>query len=156
MEDFSITTRLSQRAYSKAIFKGLYRRPATIIMGILGVMILLLGLRIIPFFDDISYIEIIIVLYLLLLPAITVLRFLYLTRSNPRSLDERTYTFGESGFKVLAPTCTSEFQWVHIIKKREIDKFLILYQSKHSGYFIDKTKLTSEQLEFIRSKVQYS
>jgi hypothetical protein len=156
MEDFSITTRLSHREYSNAIFIGLYRRPATIIMGILGVMILLLGLRIISFFDDISYVEIVIGLYLLLLPTIMTLRVLYLTRSNPKSLDERTYTFGEFGFKVLAPTSTSEFQWVHIIKRREIDKFLILYQSKHSGFFIDKTKLTSEQLEFIRSKVQYS
>jgi hypothetical protein len=42
----------------------------------------------------------------------------------------------------------------HIIKRKEINKFLILYHNKKFGNFIDKTKLTNEQLQFIKSKIK--
>lgn len=51
-------------------------------------------------------------------------------------------------------TFKGEFEWAHIIKREEIKNFLILYHSKKMGNFIDKTKLTSEQLQFIKSKVR--
>ena len=47
-----------------------------------------------------------------------------------------------------------EFLWAHIIKQRELNKFLILYHGKKMGNFIDKTKLTYDQVKFIKSKVK--
>jgi hypothetical protein len=50
-------------------------------------------------------------------------------------------------------TFKSEFLWAHIIKQKESGKFLILYQTKKTGNFIDKSKLTAAQLAFIKSKI---
>ena len=51
-------------------------------------------------------------------------------------------------------TFKGEFVWAHIIKQKEIGNFLILYHSKKMGNFINKTKLTSDQLQFIKTKVR--
>ena len=55
--------------------------------------------------------------------------------------------------KVEGKTFKGEFLWTHIIKQKETGKFLILYHTKRMGNFVDKTKLTPEQLQFIKSKV---
>ena len=73
--------------------------------------------------------------------------------SNP-NLHEIKYTFGESGMTVQGPTFKGEFLWAHIIKQKEIYKCLILYHNKRMGNFIDKTKLTADQIQFIKSKVR--
>jgi hypothetical protein len=101
MEDFSITTRLTGKEYSKVMFIGLYRKPRIIVLTILGVVLLLGGLKIIPFYSDDPYLEIIIGLYFLLISPIAVLRTLKQLRSDPMFLDEITYTFGEGGFKII-------------------------------------------------------
>jgi hypothetical protein len=56
--------------------------------------------------------------------------------------------------KVQGLTFRGEFLWAHIIKQKEINKYLILYHSKKMGNFIDKTRLTADQLQFIKSKVR--
>ncbi len=55
--------------------------------------------------------------------------------------------------RVQGLTFKGEFVWAHIIKQKEIANFLILYHSKKAGNFIDKTKLTLDQLQFIKTKV---
>jgi len=154
MEDFSVTTRLTEKEYSKVVFAGLYRKPGIVIASILGVIIILSGLKIMPFYSDPSHLEIFIGLYFLLLPTIILLRSLKQFRSTPSFQDEIIYTFNESGFIVQGPGFSGEMQWGLIMKLQEINKFLILYHSKAAGNYIDKTKLTSEQLQFIRSKVK--
>ncbi len=154
MEDFSVTTRLTEKEYSKVVFAILYRKPGIIFTSILGVIIILGGLKIIPFYLDAPDLEIFIGLYFLLLPTITVLRYLKQFRSTPSFRGEIICTFNESGFIVQGPAFRAEFQWVYIRKLKEINKFLILYHSEAAGNYIDKTKLTSEQLQFIKSKVK--
>jgi hypothetical protein len=58
------------------------------------------------------------------------------------------------GVAIKGLTFNSDFLWSHIIKQKESGKFLILYHSKKLGNFIDKTKLTQEQLAFIKSRVR--
>lgn len=58
-----------------------------------------------------------------------------------------TYTFSENGVVIQGSTFKSEFLWEHIVKQKELDKFLILYHSKKFGNFIDKTKMTVDQLD---------
>jgi hypothetical protein len=153
MEDFSITTRLTEREYSKVIFTALYRKPGIVFTSILGVIIILGGLKIIPFYSDASYLEIFIGLYFLLLPTIILLRYLKQFRSTPSLQGEIIYTFNEGGYIVQGLAFKAELQWVYIRKLQEINKFLILYHTEAAGNYIDKTKLTSEQLQFIKSKV---
>jgi hypothetical protein len=154
MEDFSITTRLTGKEYSKVMFIGLYKKPRIIVLTILGVVLLLGGLKIIPFYSDDPYLEIIIGLYFLLISPIAVLRTLKQLRSDPMFLDEITYTFGEGGFIIQGTAFRSEIEWAYIMKQKEINKFLILYHTKARGNYIDKTKLTNEQLQFIKAKVK--
>lgn len=157
MEDFSITVRLTEKEYSKIMYSGLYRKPGMVVTGIVGIFLILSTivdpLKIIAPFPDMPYVEIVVGLLGLLLPTLIVLMALKQLRSNPGFQHEMVYTFSEEGFKIQGNTFKGEFQWAHIIKRKEINKFLILYHSKRMGNFIDKTKLADNQLQFIRSKV---
>jgi hypothetical protein len=158
MEDFSITIRLTGKDYSKVMFIGLYRKPAFIAATVLGlyyiVTIILDHLKIITFYSDTPYLEISIGIFLLLFPSLIVLASLRQLRSNASFQHDIIYTFGEDGMKIQGLAFKGEFQWAHVIKRKEINQYLILYHSKKMGNFIDKTKLTVEQLQFIRSKVK--
>lgn len=92
-------------------------------------------------------------LFLLLFPLLIVLLAISQLKSNPNFLNEMTYTFNETGMAVRGTTFKSEFSWKHIIKQKEIGKFLILYHTKKFGNFIDKSVLTPDQLGFIKDKI---
>jgi hypothetical protein len=158
MEDFSITTRLTEKEYSKLMYVGLYRKPGIIVATFLGLFIavtlILDHLRVINYYSETPYFEVFGGLFLLLLPTIIVQMSLKQLRSNASYQHSITYIFGEKGIRVQGLTFNAEFQWSHIIKRKEIGKFLILYHSKKLGNFVDKTKLTTEQLEFIRGRVK--
>lgn len=158
LEDFSITTRLSEKEYSKVMFLGLYRKPGFIAAAIFGiyflVTIVLDHFKIIAYYSETPYLEIFLGLFLLLFPSLIVLASVRQFRSNPSFQHEMTFTFGEDGYKVQGLNFKGEFQWAHIIKRKEIKDFLILYHNKRAGNFIDKTKLTTGQLQFIKSKVK--
>ena len=158
MESFSITTILTEKEYSQVMFLGLYRKPGFIAAGILGfyflVTIALDYFKVIAYYSDTPYIEIFLGLFLLLFPSLIVLASVRQFRSNPSFQHEMTFTFSEEGYAVQGLNFKGEFQWAHIIKRKEIKNFLILYHNKRAGNFIDKTKLTPEQQQFIKSKVQ--
>jgi hypothetical protein len=158
MDDFSITTRLTTKDYSKVMFVGLYKKPGFILATILGlylfVTVILDHFKIINYYSDTPYFELFSGLFLLLGPTlitgIAVRQFI----SNPSFRDDIKYTFGEKGMAVEGITFKGEFLWTHIIRQKEISKFLILYHSKKMGNFIDKTKLTLDQLRFIKTKIR--
>ena len=157
MDDFSITTRLTTNDYSKVLIIGFYKKPGFILVTILGLYlfttVILDHFKIINYYSDTPYFELFFGLFLLLGPtlitAIAVRQFI----SNPSFRDDIKYTFGEKGMAVEGITFKSKFLWAHIIKQKEISNFLILYHTKKMGNFIDKTKLTAEQIQFIKSKV---
>jgi hypothetical protein len=156
MEDFSMTTRLTAKDYPKVFFLGLYKKPVFIFLTVCGFYMIVTSIldhfKIINYYSDTPYLEIFGGLFLLLLPTLIVVIAVRQFLSNP-SAHEVKYTFGENGMIVQGTTFKGEFLWAHIIKQRELNKFLILYHSKKMGNFIDKTKLTSDQIQFIKSKV---
>jgi hypothetical protein len=157
MNDFSITTRLTTKEYAKIMFLGLYRKPGFILATLIGlyyaVTIILDYLNIVDWYADTPTFEIACGAFLLLATTLIVFIAVRQFKSNPSFQNDMTYTFGDNGVACQGLTFKSEFLWTHIIKEKEIGKFLILYQSKKFGSFIDKTKLTTEQLQFIKSKV---
>jgi len=157
MEDFSITTRLTAKDYSKAMFLGLYRKPKFIVSAILAlyliVSVILNQVKIINIYSETPYFEFFSGLFILALPTLIVVIGLRQLLSK-QNCYEIKYTFGETTMTVQGPNFKSEFLWAHIIKQKEINKFLVLYQSKYNGYFIDKAKLTAEQIQFIKSRVR--
>jgi hypothetical protein len=155
--DFSIISKLDKRDYIKVMFIGLYKKPYYIIATIFGLC--LLTISILNYFNTIGFevyspfTDAVLSLFLLLSPSIIVFFAVSQAKSNPSLLNEMTYTFNDVGISVFGLTFKSEFLWDHIIKQKEIGKFLILYHTNKFGNFIDKSKLTPEQLLFIKSKI---
>ena len=143
--------------YAKITFLGIYKKPGFIIGTILGlyfiVTVILNYFRVINFYIDTPYFEIICGLFLLLSPTLIVIISVRQFISNPSFQHDIIYTFSENGMAVQGTTFKGEFVWAHIIKQKEIGNFLILYHSKKTGNFIDKSKLTLDQLQFIKTKV---
>ena len=111
-------------------------------------------LNAIQYYSDTPLFEICCGLFLLLFPLLIVIVSVRQFASNPSFQNDIHYTFSDQGIAVHGLTFKSEFLWSHIIKQKELGKFLILYHNKKAGNFIDKTKLTAEQLQFIKSKVK--
>jgi len=155
--DFSITSKLDKRDYIKVMFLGLYKKPYYIIATIFGLC--LLAISILNYFNTINFevyspfTDAVLGLFLLLSPLLIVLLAVSQLKSNPSFLSEMTYTFNDVGMSVIGLTFKSEFLWEHIIKQKELGKFLILYHTKKFGNFIDKSKLTPDELVFIKSKI---
>ena len=156
MEDFSITSRLTIKEYAKIMFVGLYKKPGFILAAILGlyfiVTVILDYYKIVILYTSAPYFEIICGLFLLLSPTLIVIISVRQFISNPSFQNDIKYTFSENGMTVQGLTFKGEFVWAHIIKQKEVGHFLILYHSKKTGNFIDKLKLTSDQLQFIKRK----
>ena len=157
MQDFTITTRLTTEEYTKIMFVGLYKKPGFILATVLGIYLLttiiLDSFGVIKWYSDTPIFEICCGAFLLLAPTLITIIAVRLFKSNPSFKNDITYTFTDNAVFCQGLTFKSEFLWTHIIKQKEIGKFLILYQTKKFGSFIDKTKLTTEQLEFIKFKV---
>ena len=157
MENFSITTRTTAKEYAKVMLIGLYKKPGFIIGTIAGLYLLttviLDHFKIINYYADMPYFEFFCGLFLLLGPVLITLIATRQFNSNPSFHRDIKYIFSDKGMAVEGYTFKGEFLWAHIIKQKEISKFLILYHSKRMGNFIDKTKLTKDQLQFIKEKV---
>jgi hypothetical protein len=158
MEDFTIRTRLTTKEYTKVMFIVLYKKPVFIIATLLGLYltttVALDYLDIISYYSDTPLFDIICGAFLLLAPTLIVLIAARQFTSNPSFQNDITYTFGENGISIQGLTFKSDLLWTHIIKQKEVGKFLILYHNKRLGNFIDKTKLTAEQVRFIKSKIK--
>jgi YcxB-like protein len=157
MEKFSITMRLAEKDYAKATLLLLYRKPIVIVESFAGLYLIAAAcfdnLRLIDLYSDLPGVGILLGIFFLLLPALAVFSLLRQFRSNVSLQHEITYTFNEEGIQIQGRTFKAEFEWINVIRKREVGKFLILYHSKKSGNFIDKTKLTDGQLQWIKSKI---
>jgi hypothetical protein len=157
MENFSLNTRLTPKEYAKIMYLGLYKKPSFLITTIAGLILLVTvtldNFKIIDWYVESPYFEIFSGIFLMFGPSLIVLIAIRQFISNPSFKNEIKYTFGENGMEVEGLTFKGEFLWSHIIKQREISHFLILYHSKQMGIFIDKKKLTTDQLLFIKQKV---
>jgi len=155
--DFSITSKLNKQDYTKLMFIGLYKKPVFIICTIVGLYLLttvvLDYLHIISFYPSTPLFEMICGSFLLLVPTLIVMMAIYQFKSNPSFQNDIIYTFSEDGIVIQGITFKSEISWAHITKQKEIGRFLVLYSSKKFGNLIDKSKLTEDQLLFIKKKV---
>jgi len=157
MTPFSITTRISTKEYSRFMLTGIYKKPAFILATTIGmyyaITLALHYLDIIEWYNGTPVFEICLGTFLLLAPLLIVFISVQQFKSNPSFQNDMNFTFSEDSYRVEGLTFKSEFSWNHIIKQKEVGRFLILYHNKRLGNFIDKTKLTEEQLQFIKSKV---
>ena len=157
MEDFTIETHLTTREYVRVMFIGLYKKPGFILASVVGLFLVTTSvlnyMEVVDYYTYNPLADILLGLLLLLAPALIVLISVRQFISNPSFKHNIIYTFSDNGIIVQGLTFKAEFLWAHIIKQKELSKFLILYQSKKFGNFIDRTKMTTSQLQFIKSKV---
>jgi len=155
--NFSITSRLNKQDYIKVMFIGLYKKPGFIIGTIVGLYLLITALfdyfNVINIYTYSPFVDGVLGFFLLFAPSLIVLLSVNQIKSNPSLLNDMTYAFSDTGFAVTGMTFKSEFSWEHIIKQKEVRQFLVLYHTKRFGNFIDKSKLSPEQLLFIKTKV---
>ncbi len=154
--NFSITSKLNKQDYIKVMFIGLYKKPVFIICTVFGLYLLttvfLDYFHIISYYPSTPFIEIFCGSFLLFAPTLIVTMAVYQFKSNPSFQNDIAYTFSEDGIVIQGITFKSEVSWAHITKQKEMGKFLILYHGKKFGNFIDKSKFSSEQLLFIKTK----
>jgi len=157
MQDFTITTKMTTKEYASVMLFGLYKKPGFIIVTIVGLFLLVTSilnyLKITDYYTNTPIIDFLLGLLFLFSPALFTLIAVRQFNSNPNFQYNIKYTFSETEMKVEGKTFKGEFLWTHIIKQKEIGKFLVLYHSKRMGNFVDKTKLTTQQLQFIKLKV---
>jgi YcxB-like protein len=144
MNEFTITSRISTKEYAKVMLVGLYRKPAIIFSVIVGLFLLI---------SNSSSLDLGLGAFLFLSPLLITFISVRQFNSNPSFKNDIIFTFNENGMKTEGMTFKGEFTWKHIIKQKEIGHFIILYHSKKTGNFVDKRKLTLDQLEFIKQKI---
>jgi hypothetical protein len=158
MEKFSITTNLSPNEYAKVMLVGLYKKPGFILASILGLYflgtIILDHFKVIDYYSSTPYFELFCGLFCPLSPLLITLIAVKQFTSNPSFRKDILFTFDENGILIEGATFKAELVWAHITRFKVIGKFVILYHSKKMGNFIDKTKLTPDQLIFIKSKIE--
>jgi hypothetical protein len=156
--NFTITSKLNKSDYIKVMFIGLYRKPAFIFCTVFGIYlltsVLLNYLNVIKFYQDTPWFEIFGGTFLVLAPSLIVLLSVKQFKANPSFQNDMVFTFSDEGMVVQGDTFKSEFSWQHIQKHRELGKFLILYHTNKFGNYIDKSKLSADQLIFIKAKTR--
>lgn len=158
MENFTISTQMTAKEYAKAMLIGAYKKPTFIFINFMGLYLLttviLDHLEVIDYYTDSLPIELFWGVLFLFFPVIIVLIAIRQFNSNPAFRNAINYTFSETGLAVDGETCKSEYAWSHFVKQKEAGKFLVLFQSRQFASYVDKTKLTEEQLQFIKGKVK--
>ena len=157
MDNFTISTRLTKSDYAKYLYSQIYKKPMFILASLVGLYLIVTAIlnyfKISDYNSDASFYETLLGLFILSGPTLIVLIAEKNFQSNPSLQDDIKYTFGQEGIFVKGLTFESTLKWAHIIKIRETQKYLILYCSKKAGNFIDKSKLTEEQMLFVKSKI---
>jgi len=155
MENFTISTQLTAKDYARITLTSLYKKPGMILAAIVGTYLVFA-----EFFDEINvvhydtpHMEIILGSFLVLFPLLIVLIGVKEFNSDTKYRGSIKYTFDENGMLAEGKTFKSEYMWAHIMKQREIGNYLILQHTKRTASFLDKTKLSAEQLSFIKNKV---
>jgi hypothetical protein len=154
MNSFTVTTLVTKKDYTAFLFAALYKKPVTIIASLIGLYMLLMAALPSLFGNSDSLIfNLGFGLFLVLHPFIIASLLSRQFNANPEMRHEILYTFSEDSVVVKTLTCDSTVQWTHFIKLRETKKFLLLQHTKKAANIVDKTKLTQEQIQFIKSKI---
>ena len=151
METFSLKYRIPLNKYRKFVFIHTYKKPIAIISVISGIYFLSIYFSE-PENKSLNLNFLICGILLLSIHALTALLLVARVRKAPYFSEELAYEIGENGISIVGTTFKAEYKWVHFIKVREDETFIILYQSKREVLFLMKQHLTSEQTAFIWSK----
>ncbi|AYD46339.1 YcxB family protein [Arachidicoccus soli] len=158
MNNFSITTQLSQKEYCRLFVRLSYKQRLYQIITIMGVLLLILS--VFRFFTTSIVSErtqwflfCFSVYCLVLFPLIVWLRAKRIYKSNKGLQSTIHYTFGETGLTLNASGIESKFEWKDFSKVQQTSEFILLFGYNRAAYFIKLKDLTQEQIDFIKTKI---
>lgn len=160
MQEFNVTTRITKTEYARIVFFGYYKRTGIIFITIFGLYLVITAvltyLEITPYYSGSPSVDLIEGMIFLSLVPLNTWRAVRQYGLNGNFQKGVTYTFSENDIKVETENFKGEYLWAYFVKQKESGKYLIVSHPKGTGILIDKTALTAEQLQFIRSKVALS
>lgn len=161
MNNFSLTTQLSQQEYCRLFLQLSYRQRLYQIITLMGVLLLILS--IVRFFvptmlsNNTQWFLFCFSIYcLVLFPVIVWLRARRIYRANPGLQGAIRYRFSDSNVIVTGGDKESVFEWKDFGKMQQTKSFLLMYNYNRAAYFIKLKDLTQEQINFIKSKINYT
>lgn len=159
MNNFSITTQLTQKEYCKLFLQLSYKQRMYQIITIMGVLLLILS--VIRFFvptmlsNNVQWFLFCFSIYcLVLFPVIVWIRARKIYKTNPGLQDAICYHFSDNNIIVNGGDKESRFEWKDFGKVNQTNSFLLMYNYNRAAYFIRLKDLTQEQINFIKQKVE--
>lgn len=159
MDNFSLTTQLSQQEYCKLFIQLSYKQRKYQVFTMMSILMIIVS--VLRFFmksilsANVQWILFCISIYFLVLfPIIVWLRAKKIYQSNPGLQAPIKYRFTENGVSLTGSDKTSDFEWKEFGKVQQTKSFLLMYNYNRAAYFIKLKDLTQEQIEFIQSKVE--
>ncbi|HEU5052660.1 MAG TPA: YcxB family protein [Hanamia sp.] len=160
MQEFTVTTRITKTEYARIVFFGYYKQTGSILFTIFGLYLVIIAaltfLEITPYYSGSPSVDLIEGMIFLSIVPLNTWRAVRKYGSNGNFQKGVTYTFSENDIKVETENFKGEYLCAYFIKQKESGKYLIVSHPGGTGILIDKTALTAEQLQFIRSKVAHS
>ena len=158
MNNFSITTQLTQQEYCKLFLQLSYRQRLYQIITIMGLLLLILS--VIRFFvpamlsNNMQWFLFCFSIYcLVLFPVIVWLRARRIYKSNPGLHDAIRYQFSDNNVIVKGGDVETKFEWKDFARTQQTKSFLLMYNYNRAAYFIKLKDLTKEQIDFIKNRI---
>jgi hypothetical protein len=159
MESFTVSTLLTKEDYTKCLLRQTYKKPATIIVGLIGLAFVAFNIVLFTLFPSPgdaypNPAPAIFGLFIIASPFLQVIIARKNTFKNPALQFPVEYNFTDDGLNIKGISFQASFAWMHIASVKEDNDFLLLFSNKTVAYFIKKNSLTNEQIDFIKSKVK--
>lgn len=159
MNEFSITTQLTKEEYSEFFINTLYKKPVTIIFGLIGVFLIVTSIADLTVYHEEEFymncFTLILGIFVNLMPVMSWQLAIKNFSSNKVISQLLTYTFTNEKILVKGDTLDMAFAYLYIVKFKQTSKYLLLYQTNKAAIFIKKECLTDEQINFILSKISH-
>ncbi|MDE1191886.1 MAG: YcxB family protein [Arachidicoccus sp.] len=158
MNNFSLTTQLTQQEYCKLFLQLSYKQRVYQIITMMGILLLILS--IIRFFIPnmlTSKVQLFLLCFsiytLVLFPVLIWLRSKKIYKTNLALQEAIHYQFSDENVIVNGGGIESVFAWKDFGKVQQTKSFLLLYNYNRAAYFIKLKDLTQEQINFIKLKM---
>jgi hypothetical protein len=149
MTSFSHTSHISPAVYIKFLYSQFYKKPAIILLHLFCFYFLS---RIINGTASIPSFEFYYVIFAVIFPSLMI----YLNLKKPGVqryvYAPLQYTFSDETILIQGADFKTELKWSAIRNVKEMKQLLFFKTTRSNGTLFDKTLLTPEQMEFIRSK----
>ncbi|GAA4319248.1 hypothetical protein GCM10023149_17850 [Mucilaginibacter gynuensis] len=143
-----IQFKLDFKEFLKLQYLLTYRKPRTIIITSLGVLLLAYSILCLTgnWNDEAPYMALIVGVYTVLLPLIIYLSVKRSFSNNARLQEIMSYEFTDKSIRVTGESFNAEYSWEKTHKVWELNNWILIYQNSRSASVIPKSSFSDTQL----------